>query len=260
MLTMRWLEGQPVMGWEVPRLLLTGGAAGPYYYVPLVIQLYIVSPFLVAWISRRWQLVLGAVVLLTIAIAVLRTIFLVSPGLFPQESAWFSGLLNSPLAAYAFWFVLGISAGTHAGGFRRVLSIGSRFGLAVAIVLGGMAIVEWEIVRRLSGRPWISAGVTVFDNLFLLAFLFLVLSAGRIPEAVQHLLGKVGRYAYGIYLCHVPILEVIARGLYHFAPRLLGHPLLLYFVLVLCGIGLPLLVMGLLRASPFRRVYAYAFG
>jgi surface polysaccharide O-acyltransferase-like enzyme len=260
MLTIRWLDGQPLGGWDVIRLLLTGGAAAPYYYVPLLIQLYAISPFLVAWITRRWQLVLGAAVSLSFMIAVLRTIFLVSPGLLPEESPWLGGLLNAPLAAYSVWFVIGIIAGTHSAGFKRLLSIGPRFGLALTAVLGGMAIVEWEIVRRLSGRQWFSAGITLFDNLFLIALLLLFLSLAKSPDALQRPLGQVGSHAYGIYLSHVPILEVIARGLYHFAPRMLGQPLLLYFVLVLGGIGLPLGVMGLLRASPFRRVYAYAFG
>jgi surface polysaccharide O-acyltransferase-like enzyme len=54
-LFLRFVEGKTYTVAEVVRLLIFGQAAPPYYYVPLLIQLYLLSPIL-AWLAKfHWK-------------------------------------------------------------------------------------------------------------------------------------------------------------------------------------------------------------
>jgi hypothetical protein len=53
---------------------------------------------------------------------------------------------------------------------------------------------------------------------------------------------------------------VAARAIYHFLPALLGYQIVFQPILYAAGLGIPLLLMALVRHSPARRFYAYQFG
>jgi peptidoglycan/LPS O-acetylase OafA/YrhL len=100
----------------------------------------------------------------------------------------------------------------------------------------------------------------LLDNVFsaFLILSFLTLEGVRIPGATT--LARLGGMAYGIYLMHVPVVELAARGLYHVAPRLLAFPLAIFLLVGAAGVAVPVLAMTILRQPGPNRVYAYVFG
>jgi peptidoglycan/LPS O-acetylase OafA/YrhL len=159
-----------------------------------------------------------------------------------------------------FWFSLGIVAGFHQDGLRQLLARSKRWILPALGVLLIMGIAEWELMLRLSGAEWISPRATVLDDLFSLAFLmgFLAMERPRLP--LQDKLNLLGSRSYGVYLVHSLVLLVLAKSIYHFVPALLGMQWAMQPLLVAAGLGLPLLLMTLVRISPARVVYELQFG
>lgn len=255
-----WTDGKMFAIGDILEKLLTGTAAAPFYYVPLIISLYILAPWLVVIAKRRpvaLLLVTGSVQLI---VAVARGYYLLSSGGQDGLPSPMAVVLNSHLGAYSFWFVFGMVAGLHLTTTKSLLSRARTLLPIVVVVMHIAAFVEWEVLRRGAGREWISSGITVGDNLLAMSVLlaFLALEEVRVPYAT--LLERLGEKSYGVYLAHALVLEAIARGSYHAAPLLLGHTVAFGIVLIIGGVVVPLLLMSLVKASPLRRYYTYAFG
>ena len=67
----RGLEGATDTSAGYFKQLIFGRAADPYYYIPLITQLYFLSPLVVGWVKRHWKaaLVVAALIQLTIQLA-----------------------------------------------------------------------------------------------------------------------------------------------------------------------------------------------
>ena len=163
-------------------------------------------------------------------------------------------------AAYIFWFVFGIVAGGHVGEFNAGLLRIRKVVPALLALSYGAALVEWEILRRASGRPWISGGVTLSDNVLSFAILVTFFALYTQHKRCDEVLSRIGYMSYGVYLMHVSVLLVTAKAVYHTMPSLLSCPIVLQVSLILAGVGVPVYVMMLVNASPLRRYYRYVFG
>jgi peptidoglycan/LPS O-acetylase OafA/YrhL len=73
-------------------------------------------------------------------------------------------------------------------------------------------------------------------------------------------MGNLSSRSFGIYIVHSPVMEVVARGLYHLAPFVLGYQFIFQPLLLLFGLGVPLMLMLLVERSPLRGYYRYLFG
>jgi peptidoglycan/LPS O-acetylase OafA/YrhL len=161
---------------------------------------------------------------------------------------------------HIFFFSLGIVMGFHLRKFKYWIQ---RFrylfvlGLIVFLILG---IIEWELLFTASGRKWIAPFPTIIDYLYAASFLMTFLAWDNSRLLQSDTLAYLGSKSYGIYLVHSPALEYTSRLLYHGAPFILAHQLLLQPILWLAGLGIPLLLMSLVNRSPFRRFYSYFFG
>jgi len=258
-LGMRRIDGTAYGAWEILRKLLNGGVSGPFYFIPMLIGLYLLSFWLVPLARTRPAATLGISIALALAVTLLRYPLVLQPGerfmprLLQLASNW-----NLP--KYAPWFIGGIVAESNLERFRSVLQRYHRLIVGGAVVLGVLGLVESEALRVASGRDWVPADVSLLSAGFAL-LLMLSLLAVDIPESIlTERLRMLGTAAFGIYLMHVPVLEVTARGLYHLAPGLLGATVLLYLILVIAGVGLPVAAMALVRRTPMRVAYSYLFG
>ena len=63
----------------------------------------------------------------------------------------------------------------------------------------------------------------------------------------------------GFTCIHYPIIEFTARIVYKIIPRLLAYPIVFVPILVLVGLGVPILVMQTFRRSPVKQYYRYLF-
>lgn len=238
--------------------VVTGQATPAYYYIPVLVQLYLLSWILVPAARRRWKLLLLASAAVQGTVMVLRYVQVLQPSagwaqpaMFLARSWFFPG--------YLFWFVLGIVIGFHSATIRAAL-VRIRPILPFATLAGLAAgMIEWEWLLAHSGKEWIGTRETLIDDFFIVTVLLYYLSReGRLPLA-EHC-ATLGTRSYGIYLIHLPILEVAARSIYHGAPALLAYPSAFLPLLVLAGLGVPLLIMAAVERSPARRYYQLAFG
>lgn len=240
--------------------LLTGGAAAPLYYVPLIVQLYLLSRWLVPLARHRWQLLLVVTGAIQLAVILTRTCAVVGPGVCSVNLSSVRWLLNSNLAGYSFWFALGLVCASHLTLLKSKLKQLRPILPALLVVVFIAAFFEWRTLHRLSGREWVSGGITLGDNLFSLAVLLTFFAYEEIAPPAWMKIGDVGVMSYGIYLVHVSVIEIVARGLYHVLPAVLAYQLTLQAGLVAIGLAVPIVLIKLVQASPLRRYAVYAFG
>jgi peptidoglycan/LPS O-acetylase OafA/YrhL len=254
------LQGQTYSPSQVASLFLTGGAAAPYYYVPLLLQLYLLSPFLVPLAREHWKWLLGitAFIQLPVTLAHYVAILKLEPGV------WQPGLnvlRDWHLLGYAFWFVLGMVIGFHLEAFKgflqraRVLLVA---GLALTFVA---SILEWELLRQAYGKEWLALQVTLSAKLFVLFILLCFFAFDRLKFPYANRLAQLGAKSFGVYLIHSLFLELAARGIYHVAPWLLAYQLPFLGLLVAVGVVIPLVMMWVVDRTPaLRRFYGYLYG
>jgi fucose 4-O-acetylase-like acetyltransferase len=254
----RFVEGKNSSDGYLEQLIF-GRAAEPYYYITLLTQLFLLAPLLVAgMVTSRWKTVL-------LATAALQ--FVVQAARYPVLLGW-----QMPLADWivhqtpgwsfphmVFWFAFGVAAGFHLNELMAWTSQWRRALPWVTVALGVLAFVEWELIFRASGSDWLRPVPTVVDSLYAMAFILTFLAYARqLPECQP--LDALGARSFGVYLIHAPVLELASRASYHLAPLLLAHQLAFLALLVLAGVGVPLLLMTMVRRSPVRPLYSYLFG
>lgn len=256
-----FLEGQRQSATGYLRLLITGRTAPPYYFVPLLIQLYLLSPLLVPAARKNWKLLLIFTAIIQLCIRTLsylniigalplalRPLMVLTPG-------WF-------FPGHLFWFAAGIVIGFNLDSLKLILARTKWMLLAFALILFALGMVEWEMILRASSEPWIAPAQTLLDNLYAASFIltFLAFSDAKIPFASQ--LGEWGSRSFGIYLAHALVLQLTARAIAVLAPSLLSQQLLFQAILIIPGLAIPLLLMSLANTekSPVRPYFQYLFG
>lgn len=256
----------PFLFWTIVRYILlrqfpktVDDVLTPYHWIPLLIQFYLLAPFIGAMAKRNWKLLLLIAFLVGI------------PGLFLEYfvafgSAKAEAIQNSLpnwlfLFNLPFWFPFGVVLGVYLTQFKPTL-IRYRWHLLIAtIVVALLNIVEYAVVEKLSGPSWLGSGFSGFTKLPYSVFLilaFLAFDRSRMPLADA--VASIGTKSLGIYLGNIPSVYVAAVLMYRFTPALLGYQLVYLLILILVGLGGPLLLMEAVRRSPLRNKYRTIFG
>jgi len=245
---------------QLGSLLLTGGVAAPYYYVPLLLQLYLLSPFLVPLARDHWKWLLGitAFIQLPVTLAHYAAIFNLEPGAWQPVLA---ALRDWHLLGYAFWFALGMVIGFHLAAFKGFLKR-ARLLLVAGLALTFVAsILEWELLRQAHGKEWLALQVTLSAKLYVLFVLLCFFAFDRLKFPFASQLTQLGAKSFGVYLIHSLFMELAARGVYHLAPWLLAYQIPFLGLLVAAGVALPTAMMwGVDRTPGLRRFYGVVFG
>lgn len=244
---------------EFFRILLTGQATDAYYFIPVLIQLYLLAPFLIPFARARWKLTLLLAGLFQLFILFLRYAVILDldipalqPFLILTRSWLFTGFL--------FWFTFGIVFGFHGAEIKAAfvrVRWAALAGLALVFLAG---IFEWEALLRASGQAWIAPEETLLDQVYagLLLIAFLGFEQFTLPGIKA--ISQIGTKSFGIYLAHSLALTYTAKLVYHFAPQLLGVQWIFQPILYAAGLGIPLLLMEIMARSPARRYYSLLFG
>ncbi len=253
------IQGQNYTLAHLLQELIFGKAAPPYYYVPLIIQLYLLAPFLIkGFKSRPWLIVLITAGL-QLSIQTLKYLnllgveFAAAKPVSILTASWF-------FPGHIFWFVFGIIIKFNLATIKSWLTRFKWIWLSAFILLIPIGMWEWEAILQHSAQDWLAPQPTILDELYSLMFLLCFLAFDRFPISPSKPINEIGTKSYGIYLIHSPVLEYASRGIYHLAPWILGLQFLYQPILVALGIGIPFLMMKIVERTPARRFYTYLFG
>lgn len=245
--------------WDYIVRLLIGGATGSYYYIPLLVQLYLLSPLLVPLAKNHWKWLLVGTAVLMLAVETLRYLQLFGIGgtavntLITLTPLWF-------FPRRLFWFALGIVFGFHIGDFKPFFIRHKNKFVYGAVLFYVLSLVEFEVLLALSGQPWIDFYSTYTTSIYAGLFMFAMLSAEKLKLPLTPQLMDLAAKAFGIYLVHEQVLELVGTLMFRYTPWLLGYQILYQPIMMFFGLGVPLLLMYLVSRSPAKKLYKYSFG
>lgn len=241
------------------QLLFTGGVNPAYYYIPLLIQYYLLSPLLVPLARRNWLLLLTITGLIQLGVQLLYY-----PTLLGWETTAFDPIINTVpkwfFPSRIFWFSLGVVAGFHIKAFTQTLVRYKRVLLGATIVLFFVGVVEWEVILSYSGQEWVDHRETIIDSIYSVTFIFSFLAYFGTTLPLTNQINELGIRSMGIYLVHSPAMEYTGRLVARFLPGMLAYQVFFALIIGVIGLGVPLILMTLVNRSPFQRYYKYIFG
>lgn len=236
----------------------------PYFFIPLVILYYLLSPFLAPLAKNHWKLVLGLgglILMLGIARSYL-SIYASMPD--AQAPAWIESVLpflpNSTIFEFFFYYSAGLVAGFYQPQLKELLAKIKWGLLAAVLVMSVLAVVEAEWVFRATEISWRSRTLTLPTALYAITFVLTFLAFDQVRLPFAGLLYQLGVDTLGIYLLHKSVLLVLPKIVYHALPFVLGLQVLYQPLLIGFAVGLPILLMLITRQLPVRKHYRAIFG
>lgn len=259
LITLAALEGRFHTPLKYMGMLLTGGANPAYYYVILMIQFYLLAPFLVRWAKANALSLLLVTAVMQIFVQAQYYPALLGWGT-PETQRFFDVLPKWLFVVRIFWFSLGIVVGFNIKPVQTWVVRYKRPLLALALLLIPVGFAEWEIMRSLSGRVELAHRETFLDSVYSLAVIFAFLGYYQVKIPYTRTLDDLGSKSFGIYLAHSPVMEYTARAVAVLAPALLAYQWFILSLMFVVGLGVPMMMMTAVNRIPIRRYYKYLFG
>ena len=243
-------------------MLLTGKAQAPYWYVVLICQFYLLSPWSVSLAKTHPKLLLSIG-----AFAYICGVTVVYLGLFVDVPEY---LYLLPYGSFfprdVIYFVSGIIFGFHLTSIQKWLARFKWYLLAILISSAIISLIEAEVIYRIQGGGYnylhhVGTGnatlpMTIYVFSFILCFFALERVDYPFSKTLSHLIGPK---SYGIYLIHPIFIQLVPKIFYHVAPWLLASQLLYQPALIIISLGMPLLMMKLVEDSRVHGIYRYLF-
>lgn len=233
----------------------------PYHFVPVLIQFFLLAPWIAELARRKWKLLLSVTAVLHLTVLGLR--YLISLGVVLPGQELFLALTPRWffLSGQPFWFPFGVVFGIHFYNRQRELTRLKWVFLGAVALLGSFILIEYQLVDRANGDQWLGP---VFSGLasapFSLAVILCYLSFTDRSLPLSSELSHIGARSLGIYMANIPFVYVVAVIMYRLTPALLGYQIIYWLILVIAGLGGPLLLMETVRRTPTRVQYRYLFG
>lgn len=222
----------------------------PFNFVPLMIFLYLITPFLIR-MGKKFPMFLLACILIY---QLMLFNYQVPGGLgftFPQ---WMEiikpPVLWSTIASWGIFFPLGIIYKMH--GNKIIPPIQQHSWVLTVITFSGFVLV---ILNELSVIQF-----PVIDILAPLMAMFLVpiITRDRIPMAKW--LERLGKRAYGLYLTNLIVLTLVIKAFELLNPHFLDYHLISTPTIFILAITIPQAVMHLMELNRKLTGYRYVFG
>ncbi|MCA9943925.1 MAG: acyltransferase family protein [Ardenticatenaceae bacterium] len=231
-----------------------------YYYIPLVIQLYLLSPWLGPLAKKHWKLFLFVTFLIQFAAEGAGYLRLLG-----VEAAWVKTAVTiTPIWFFPsriFFFALGLVLG-----FQRKLFGGwlARWKYALLAGLGLFAVlsfVEYFWVDQAIGERWLGPSfIGIFRTLYAVTFSFVLLAFDKVKLPLEKQLSQLGLISLGIYLVNTPAIYLTSSLLYKFAPWVLGRQIVYQPILTAAGLFIPVLLIQVFKWGPLKRYSPTVFG
>lgn len=243
--------------------LVSGGATEAYWYVPLIIQFFLLSLVLVPLTKANWKLaiLIGALTQLgAIAVTYLAIFGINVP---PIIAATFTTIF---FPRDLIFFIIGVAAGFHFSALKQWLARTKWWLLAVWVVSIVLTLAEAEFFFRLNDGEYylghIQGGYfTIPMTIYVITFILTFLAFENVAVPFSTTVLEMGRRSYGIFLMHMLLIGyVMPKVVYHLLPWVLGHQIVYQPILIVSAIGLPYLFISFIAKSRFKGAYRTLFG
>ena len=235
-----------------------------YYFIPLLILYYLLAPFVVKWARNNTRALLtGAAVvqLLAVALFYARVYHPNFPGAF---KSWID---VGPLQylRFAFYFPFGVVCGMFPrliqDSLTRLIKVKSILPW-LALLLLGLAVVEAAVAYNMEQEVWPIGGdqTKLSSALFSTALILCFVVYDRLSVPFSRTANKMGTRSYGLYLCHYPILGIVASVVRRVAPWVASQGWLFLPLLFGLTVALSMLLIEGMARLPTKRYYRYLFG
>jgi surface polysaccharide O-acyltransferase-like enzyme len=235
--------------------LLTGKASPIYYFIPIIIQLYLITPVIMRFThNHKNKLLLALSVIVHLGTIVFRYIgiFVAKVDVIPS---WFFG-------NFILFFTIGILFGTHLNQSKQIIVRYKWFFLVGLILFTFPAIIENEWIFWTINIDFRGGVNTLSATIYSLSFLGCYLSFEQLRIPFQKFFMQLNSKLLGLYLIHPIALLLFSKFIYHIFPKLLGFSIPLVILLTIMSVLIPLGIMNSVIKLPIynKNIYRYIFG
>ena len=258
--TMAYVEGESQSLLAFTEMLVTGGA---YWFIPLLCQMYLISPFLVKAAKRSEKaLLMGSCVIALVYITLHYVkVYAVAASLDTPLVDFIITMPNTFLLRLQFFFVFGLVAGIQLPELRKLSHRFRWHLLGMTIVLAVLSYLEFEYIYHISQLEWWQSNVmSIPSTLYAISFIGCFVAFSDLTLPLSSYLAQLGKVSLGVYLLHGIVLEFTARVIQKFLPWGLSYHIFFYLTLVFVAIEGARFSMWIVARSPARRIYPYLFG
>lgn len=255
------MMGQSFLGRSISLAEFLRNLIIQYYFIPLLILYYLSAPVVARWAKTRTRALLtGAAMIQLLAIA-LFYIRVYSPN-FPGALKSWVDLGPLQYLRFAFYFPFGVACGMFPRRIKDSLSPFKSVLPWVTLFLFGLSIIEASWAYSLGGNIWpIGSDQTKLSSaLFSTALVLCFVASDRLKVPYSRTINKLGTHSYGLYLCHYPVLGIIAKVIKQFTPWIADRGWLFLPLLFVLTTALSMLLMESVSRLPTKRFYRYLFG
>lgn len=238
--------------------LISGDAQVGYYFIPLIIQYYVLAIWIVPWMRRCPKIVLAVSVLIQLSWIGLDYLGTISMSDLLSHSLPFESLPRWLFPRFLFFYSFGVWAGLHS---KRLLDWLSKRGgivLGAAFVAAVLVLVEhgfiygairsqspnvrlWEV--RLALSQW-----KISTNIWSLLACLVLVWLTAIVGAESRRLTKLGGNAHVVYYLHWACVAPIVHASVGFSLPY-GLQWLVFAALSALMVALPLILLAIARRS-----------
>lgn len=232
-----------------------------YYFVPLLILYYLLAPLVVKLARSNIRLLLaGAAVVQLLAVALFYA--RVYHPRFPAVLKSWVDLGPLQYLRFAFYFPFGVVCGMFSRMVKDSLTQLKSALPWLVLLFFGLSVAETAMVYNLGGNIWPIGGdqTKLFSALFSTALVFCFVVFDKLTVPSIRTVKKLGTHSYGLYLCHYPVLGIIAEVVGRAVPWVVSQGWLLLPLLFALTVTSAMLMMEGVARLPVKRFYRYLFG
>lgn len=222
----------------------------PYHFIPLIVFYYLISPLIVR-LSRHYAwIVLGI-----IGLYQLFSLNVVIPSILGFTYPGWTWSLTLPvlrdtLASWGVYFPLGVAFSLNS---MKILPFLRKYWMwfaALAFVFFVPAVLSEASILHFSIARYIAP--------FFFIFVIPVIPRHFIPAVRKF--EMVGKKAYGLYLTHLLLINIVLVGIQYIAPEAILNYWITIPIAFIVALNIPFWTMSSLERLPGMHIYRYVFG
>jgi membrane-bound acyltransferase YfiQ involved in biofilm formation len=247
------MRSVPISWGVISSKLLTGGASGPYYFILLIIQFYLITPWLLRLINLGRR---GGVVAVLINAFALGCFYFVRLVLHETVPVPLYGL---PAYSWFIFYYSGLYAGQSKGIENRLAAGLTRWvALTVLFYLASCAEAVF-IITKTGDASFALSSVKFFSFAFSLAVITVFFGLKSKIKTYPQMLVTFGEYSFGIYLIHMIVLSRL-MGLLSKMGWFAQLPIFPVVLLAISTVGICICVAVVTRKVLGRKLSMEVFG